>query len=387
VTRSGANLLYINGGIHSGGAFTEAGATRGVADASDSMGALFIDVDHDGDLDLYVVNNNAANRLYINDGTGSFTDKASDAGVADAGTGYGVAAVDGDFDGDMDVYVVNSGANSFFRTEQNNSSWLKVELLGTSGNKDAVGARVEVYEAGFIGNSAKLLGARMVTAGSGYASSEDKVLHFGLTISTCDVRVIFPDGTTVDKTSVAKGQTTVIAQPGTVYSNDFDGNVTGLASLTNTSHFHSGAWGFTGNGYWCGEDATYAASNSWSGGAGYGNNWDEKLTISGIDLRGLTGASLLFKMRHDMEANYEFGHLEVSTNGGTTWTAIQSVTGVLQTWTQQNVNLSSYVGNVISLRFRFISDSSWSDQDGGYDSSTNGFDGAFYLDNLAVSGN
>ncbi|MBI4746268.1 MAG: VCBS repeat-containing protein [Deltaproteobacteria bacterium] len=387
VTRNVANRLYINGGIQTGGVFTEEAATRGVADASNSAGAVFVDIDHDGDIDLYSANTDAANRLYINNGAGVFTDNAVNAGVADAGISYGVAAVDGDFDGDMDIYVVNSGANSFFRTEQNNNGWLKVKLLGTSGNKDAVGARVEVYEAGFIGNSAKLLGARLVTAGSGYASSEDKALHLGLTMTTCDVRVIFPDGTTVDRTSVAEAQTIIITEPGTVYANDFDGNVTGLASLSNTTHFYSGAWGATGNAYRCGEDAAYATTNGWSGGAGYGNNWDEKLTISGIDLRGSSGASLLFKMRHDMEANYEFGYVEVSTNGGTTWTGIQTVTGVLQAWTLQNINLSSYVGNIVSLRFRFVSDSSWSDQDGGYDSSTNGFDGAFYLDDLAVSGN
>ena len=51
----------------------------------------------DGDLDLYVANNGQANKLYRNDGDGTFSDVSSSAGVADSGPGYGVAW--GDYDG------------------------------------------------------------------------------------------------------------------------------------------------------------------------------------------------------------------------------------------------------------------------------------------------
>ena len=51
----------------------------------------------DGDMDLYVGNYNAANKLYRNEGDGTFSDVSSIAGVADSGYGYGVAW--GDYDG------------------------------------------------------------------------------------------------------------------------------------------------------------------------------------------------------------------------------------------------------------------------------------------------
>ena len=51
----------------------------------------------DGDLDLYVANKNQANKLYRNEGDGTFSDVSSSAGVADSGNGHGVAW--GDYDG------------------------------------------------------------------------------------------------------------------------------------------------------------------------------------------------------------------------------------------------------------------------------------------------
>ena len=55
----------------------------------------------DGDLDLYVVNHDQANKLYRNKGDGTFSDVSSSAGVADSGKGIGVAW--GDYDGTRGV--------------------------------------------------------------------------------------------------------------------------------------------------------------------------------------------------------------------------------------------------------------------------------------------
>jgi enediyne biosynthesis protein E4 len=89
------------------GHFTDQAADRGAQNEGRvGMGAVFVDYDNDGDPDLYVTND-GINRLYQNDGTGHFTDVASQAGVADGGAGPSSAWADYDNDGHLDLYVVN----------------------------------------------------------------------------------------------------------------------------------------------------------------------------------------------------------------------------------------------------------------------------------------
>jgi len=96
--------LFVNDGA---GHFTDEAAARGVTDAgSIGMGAVFVDVDGDGDEDLYVVND-GANRLYLNDGTGHFSDVAAARGVADDMSGPSASFADYDGDGRLDLYVTN----------------------------------------------------------------------------------------------------------------------------------------------------------------------------------------------------------------------------------------------------------------------------------------
>ena len=108
-----ANRLYRNDGD---GTFTDVGGTT--ADAANGYGVVWGDCDNDGDLDLYLVNNSTANRLYRNDGGGTFAEVGSGAGVADAGTGRTAGWGDYDLDGDLDLYVCNAGeANKLYRND------------------------------------------------------------------------------------------------------------------------------------------------------------------------------------------------------------------------------------------------------------------------------
>ena len=73
---------------------------------------VFGDVDLDGDPDLYLANDKTLNFLYLNDGTGHFTDEALLSGVAynedgDVEAGMGVDMGDYDNDGDPDLFVTN----------------------------------------------------------------------------------------------------------------------------------------------------------------------------------------------------------------------------------------------------------------------------------------
>ncbi len=89
-------------------------------------GVALLDMDRDGDLDVYFVQSgsltkplaNMGNRLYRNEGGTKFVDvTASSGAVADAGYGMGVAAGDYDNDGDTDLYVTNVGPNVLLRND------------------------------------------------------------------------------------------------------------------------------------------------------------------------------------------------------------------------------------------------------------------------------
>jgi hypothetical protein len=98
------NELYRNeGGLR----FTNVTDRAGVGDTGFGLGVAVGDYDNDGDLDIYV-NNYGPNVLYRNNGDGTFTDVTSQAGVAN-GHKVGAAAhfLDMDKDGDLDLFVAN----------------------------------------------------------------------------------------------------------------------------------------------------------------------------------------------------------------------------------------------------------------------------------------
>jgi hypothetical protein len=103
------NMLYIN---DTNGNFTAVTDDPIVMDAAPSDGATFADIDNDGDLDGFVVNwYNKNNLVYINDGTGKFTQVLD--GIWVNHFGYSETAAFGDYDNDglVDLYVTNSAGH------------------------------------------------------------------------------------------------------------------------------------------------------------------------------------------------------------------------------------------------------------------------------------
>ncbi len=111
------NSLYRHNGD---GTFTDVAVQAGVAGQADSFTATLGDVDNDGHTDIYVANgvsqaNGAANALYHNNGDGTFTNIALQAGVAQHGRSIGSAFGDYDNDGWLDLFVVNmAGPNALY---------------------------------------------------------------------------------------------------------------------------------------------------------------------------------------------------------------------------------------------------------------------------------
>ncbi len=112
-------------------------------------GLAVFDYDNDGDEDIYFLNGAALpgkkvaapprNALYRNDGGFVFTDVSSEAGVGDTGHGLGVAAGDYDNDGDLDLYINNSGPNVMYRNN-GDGTFTDVTARTGTGNGDKVGA-------------------------------------------------------------------------------------------------------------------------------------------------------------------------------------------------------------------------------------------------------
>jgi hypothetical protein len=103
------NFLFRNDG---NGVFTRILDGDIVTDQDWSLGAAWADYNNDGFLDLYVANYQQANRLYRNNGNGTFTKITSGEIVTDNFNTYSASWVDYDNDGFQDLYVVNYFGNS-----------------------------------------------------------------------------------------------------------------------------------------------------------------------------------------------------------------------------------------------------------------------------------
>lgn len=81
----------------------------GITNNGDAKHPMWVDVDNDGDLDFFTTNAFAPNRLWINEGDGSFVDITDDSGLIQSNLwdSHGASWGDYDNDGDLDVYITN----------------------------------------------------------------------------------------------------------------------------------------------------------------------------------------------------------------------------------------------------------------------------------------
>ena len=134
------------------------------------------------------------NCLFANVGDGQFVDVARPSGADGIGDGRGVAVADFNADGRLDLAINNNAQRpTLYLNRLDAGNWLRLKLIGSSSNRDAVGARVALTLAG--AGAGKTL-TRWVEAGSGYASQSAFPVHFGLGDSERveQVEITWPSG-------------------------------------------------------------------------------------------------------------------------------------------------------------------------------------------------
>ena len=205
--------LYHNEGH---GLFIDDAAVAGIGEPSLltlAFGCFFFDYDLDGLLDIFVANGHVESdisrvqpsvtyaqppHLFRGLPGGRFSQRDAEVGEAFARplVARGAAYADYDGDGDLDVALnVNGGPAVLLRNDGGNAhDWLRVRLVGSTSNRDAIGARVRLP-----GRHGATL-ARTVRSASSYASQSETVVTFGLGPSPArgtlpvELTVIWPNG-------------------------------------------------------------------------------------------------------------------------------------------------------------------------------------------------
>jgi hypothetical protein len=186
------NALYRNLGQ---GKFTETALTAGL-ETFWPWGIATGDYDNDGNEDVFITSGMGypfyywPNQLMMNNGDGTFRDRASALGVEPPTGGIyqekniggqraarsSRSAAVADFDGDGRLDIVTNNFNDqpyFFSNRFPRQNYVAFRLTGTRSNRDAIGAVIRLW-------AGKKVMVRQVSPAGGYLSQSSRVLHFGL---------------------------------------------------------------------------------------------------------------------------------------------------------------------------------------------------------------
>jgi enediyne biosynthesis protein E4 len=178
------------------GLFTDESIRSGIAQMTSqslTFACFFMDYDLDGRLDIFAANGHVSDDIavvqptlryaqpagaYRNLGDRKFEDVSAKLGHAleKQVVARGMAYADIDNDGDLDLVITaNNGSARLLRNDNGNQNdVLRVKLIGTKSNRDAIGARVTLSAANGLGET------RMVKSGSSYLSQSELPVTFGL---------------------------------------------------------------------------------------------------------------------------------------------------------------------------------------------------------------
>ena len=232
ITNIGRNVLHQNNGD---GTFSYRDSMAGVSNTfviqdstyTTGWGTGFMDIDNDGWVDLMAVNGFIQvvdlfetayydpDKLYHNNGDGTFSDVSMTVGVDDSVVSRGFAYGDYDNDGDNDLLVLPVTNDTFFTRKAilyrndlaNGNHWLKAKLQGVMSNRDGFGAHIQLFDNG-------IAWVHEVNSGGSHGSQHSSVAHFGLgTASSIDsLVVLWPSGLRQSLYNVSAGQQITIIE-------------------------------------------------------------------------------------------------------------------------------------------------------------------------------
>jgi enediyne biosynthesis protein E4 len=216
--------------LSNGGNYVDVALQSGVGVASKDklgFGCVFLDADLDGTLDLAVVNGHIDDtvrnvsgigyaqppQLFLNSGRGTFRDVAGEigGGFSQPKVGRGIAYGDFDRDGDLDLLITtNNGPAYLYRNDETaGNRSIRIRLIGTKSNRDAIGAAVKIFHgASNVASYGSASQSRLVKGGSSYLSQSELPVTFGLGKRDMVDRLVieWPSGRTEEYKSLAAGR-------------------------------------------------------------------------------------------------------------------------------------------------------------------------------------
>jgi len=214
----GGNRMFLNEG---NGTFRDITKTSGTDHNGWGKGTAFGDTDHDGFLDIYEGDCKFSNQFYHNNGNLTFTDIVERFPALKLETirTKGVAFFDMDNDGDLDLVVANWEVGPrLYRNEQNDRNWIEVRAVGTtwSGPLPASGFRSTRDAVGAkvrLVRDGKTIAFRQVMTANGFCGCPPLAVHFGAAAGPAyDIEVEFPSGVRVVRKGVPAGASYTIRE-------------------------------------------------------------------------------------------------------------------------------------------------------------------------------
>jgi len=124
--------------------------------------------------------------------------------------GRGSCFGDYDNDGDIDGYIVNlNSRGAFLRNNKGNqNNWITLNLVGTTSNRDGIGAKVKVISGNIVQTAYR-------KSETGYLSQSDPRMHFGLAKNEIvnKIEIRWPSGKTQVVENVKPNQILAITEP------------------------------------------------------------------------------------------------------------------------------------------------------------------------------